>query len=106
MELQEVRTAPEPDGTTRIDLLTDEGVIGCRYHSASTGDAAVVWVFGAGGGWNGPAGGLYPRLAGQLVPEGVSSLEVAYRHPGYLEESVLDARMAIAWLKPRSGTVS
>jgi hypothetical protein len=48
-------------------LQTDEGEIACRYHDAAPGDVGVVWVFGAGGGFNGPAGAVYPRLAKRLA---------------------------------------
>src|SRR5512132_533034 len=99
LDLLDVKDTPEPDGSRRVELVTDNGKIGCRYHPAETGDRAIVWVFGAGGGWGGPAGGMYPRLAKQLVPEGVTSLEVAYRYPGMLQHCVLDALMAVLWLE-------
>jgi hypothetical protein len=66
----------------RVLLRTDAESIACRWHGAPGGDAAVLWVFGAGGGFGGPAGGLYPRLADCLAPDRVASLELAYRHPG------------------------
>lgn len=49
-------------GVRRVRILTDDG-IECRYHPALLGDAAVLWIFGAGGGLGGPAGGMYIRLA-------------------------------------------
>jgi hypothetical protein len=58
----------------RVLLRTDAESIACRWHDAPGGDAAVPWVFGAGG--------LYPRLADCLAPDRVSSPELAYRHPG------------------------
>jgi fermentation-respiration switch protein FrsA (DUF1100 family) len=59
----------------------------------------VLWVFGAGGGLGGPAGGLYTRLGHQLRAEGIASLELAYRHPGQLDECVADALAGLAWLE-------
>ena len=85
-------------GVEDLRLETNAGTIHCRLHPAEHGDAAVLWVFGAGGGLGGPAGGLYPRLAEQLRPEGVTSLRLDYRHPGVLEESVLDTLMGVAYL--------
>jgi hypothetical protein len=79
-------------------LLTDAGAVECRWHPAPAGNAAVLWVFGAGGGLGGPAGGLYTRLGQQLRPRGVASLEVAYRHPGRLGECVQDVLLGLAWL--------
>src|SRR4051812_39843866 len=87
-----------------VTLRTDVGDIPCRWHDAPAGDAAVLWVFGAGGGFDGPAGGLYPRLAARLAPDGVASLELAYRHPGHLEECVLDVLFGVAYLGAVSRT--
>jgi fermentation-respiration switch protein FrsA (DUF1100 family) len=95
----EISEAEQPDGAVHLDLKTNDGVIACRVHAADSGDAAVLWVFGAGGGWGGPAGGLYPRLARQMLPEGVTSIEVAYRYPGDLVPCVLDVLMGIGCLE-------
>mgnify|MGYP000920409749 CR=1 FL=1 len=83
------------------DLLleTNEGDIRCRFHDAPAADVAVLWVFGAGGGFNGPAGGVYPRLAKHIAPRRIASLEVAYRHPGRFIESVLDVLVGVAYLE-------
>ena len=89
----------EPDGAIVVDIPTDLGTIACRYRDAHIGDSAVLWVFGAGGGWGGPAGGIYPRLGQQLISDGVSSLEVAYRRPGVLEPCMQDVSLALDWLQ-------
>jgi fermentation-respiration switch protein FrsA (DUF1100 family) len=99
LELQEISEAEQPDGTYHVNLKTNDGVIACRVHPAETGDAGVLWVFGAGGGWGGPAGGLYPRLARELLPEGVTSMEVAYRYPGDMVPCVLDVLMGVGCLE-------
>ena len=91
---------PADDGE-RVILETDRGTIECRFHPAPKGDAAVVWVFGAGGGLGGPAGGLYTRLAGQLAPEGVASLRLDYRRPGELAECVFDTLAGVAYVGTR-----
>ncbi len=95
LELRGVERGPVEDGAEPLVLQTDAGRIVCRFHDAPTGDAAVLWVFGAGGGLGGPAGGLYPRLAQHLVGGGVASLELAYRRPGALADCVLDVRLGI-----------
>lgn len=89
---------PEPDGTERLVLHTGHGDILCRHHPATPGDAAVLWVFGAGGGLNGPAGGVYARLGRRLAPRGIASLELAYRRPGRLGDCVVDALFGLGWL--------
>ncbi len=90
----------EPSSPTeRLRLLTDAGTIDARYHPAAIGDAAVLWVFGAGGGLGGPAGGVYARLGARLAPRGVASLELDYRCPGSLPDCVADALVGLAWLE-------
>ncbi|HEY0420494.1 MAG TPA: alpha/beta hydrolase, partial [Acetobacteraceae bacterium] len=90
--------SPEPGGTERLLLVTDAGTVTCRLHWSATGEVAVLWVFGAGGGLGGPAGGLYTRLAGPLRDIAVTSLELDYRHPGRLNACVADVFLGIAWL--------
>jgi hypothetical protein len=101
LELQSVETGPLEDGAETVVLHTDVGPIDCRFHAAETGAAAVLWIFGAGGGLGGPAGGLYTRLAAQLAPTGVASLRLDYRRPGALIPCVLDVLAGIAYLGSR-----
>jgi uncharacterized protein len=100
-ELRHVEQGPVEDGTERVLLHTSAGTITCRFHDAPTGDVAVLWVFGAGGGLGGPAGGLYLRLARQLVGDGVASLELDYRRPGDLGSCVLDVLTGVGYLSMR-----
>ena len=88
----------EHDGVRQIRLRTNAGAIDCRYHSADKGDEAILWVFGAGGGLGGPAGGLYPRLAEVMTADHVSSLRLDYRKPGQLTACVLDVLLGVAYL--------
>jgi hypothetical protein len=85
--------------TRTLTLQTDGGNLHCRMHEQAPGDTAVLWVFGAGGGFNGPAGGIYPRLSLRLAADGVAGLELAYRHPARLDPCVQDALVGIEWLK-------
>jgi len=78
--------------------VTSEGPIVCRHHPAG-GEHAILWVFGAGGGLGGPAGGLYTRLGVQFQHEGTASLELDYRRPGYLEDCILDVMVGLAYLE-------
>jgi len=99
LEITAVKRRVLEVGMEEVVLTTSEGRIDCRLQEAETGDAAVLWVFGAGGGFNGPAGGLYPRLGLQLVVEGVASLQVAYRQPGDLEQCIYDVLLGVAYLE-------
>jgi fermentation-respiration switch protein FrsA (DUF1100 family) len=94
-----VERSPATGGAEDICLHTKSGGITCRLHSATHGNAAVLWVFGAGGGLDGPAGGMYTRLAEYLLPEGISSLRLDYRQPGLLNPCILDVLVGISYLQ-------
>lgn len=102
LELRSIGTAPDEAGVEAVQLHTDAGTIECRFHEAvGAGELAVLWVFGAGGGLGGPAGGLYTRLAKQLAPEGIASLRLDYRRPAELIPCVLDVLMGTGYLATR-----
>jgi len=105
LSLLDVRHAPAAsDGVESVELVTERGTIACRLHDAADGDAAVLWVFGAGGGFHGPAGGVYDRLGRRLAPDGLASLQVAYRRPADLLECVLDVLVVVGYLGDRGRT--
>jgi fermentation-respiration switch protein FrsA (DUF1100 family) len=93
-----VKRSLEREGIDRVRLITRKGAIPGRLQPTS-GDRAVLWVFGSGGGLGGPAGGLYTRLGQQLRVRDVTSLELDYRHPGDLEESVADVLVGLGYLE-------
>jgi fermentation-respiration switch protein FrsA (DUF1100 family) len=86
------------NGSEELYLHTNHGSIHCRYHETITGDAAVIWVGGAGGGLEGPAEGLYPRLAVNLTKDQIASLRMDYREPGDLMSCTLDTLLAIKYM--------
>jgi fermentation-respiration switch protein FrsA (DUF1100 family) len=98
ISLQDVIHLPESETSERLQLVTSEGALPCRYHPAE-GKHAILWVFGAGGGLGGPAGGLYTRLGRQFRESGTASLELDYRHPGDLEGCILDVLIGLAYLE-------
>ncbi len=56
LELRGVSAGPVENGVEHLTLETDAGNVIARFHPGD-GDAAVVWVGGAGGGLDGrPAG--------------------------------------------------
>ena len=101
LELSAVERSGITQGIEDLVLKTDAGDITARYHNADGGDAAVLWVGGAGGGVNGPAGGMYGRLAIRLADDGVASLRMHYRYPNDLIDCVLDALIGVEYLKLR-----
>lgn len=98
LELRGVERGIASDGVVPLELRTDAGTIACLYHEAAEGDSAVVWLGGAGGGLDGPAGGLYPRLAAGLAAQGIASLRLDYRYPNQLASCVLDTLLGSAYV--------
>ena len=96
--LESVTDHQTVDGVEELTLNTNAGNIAARLHPAPAGSPAVVWVGGAGGGLDGPAWGMYPRLAGQLAAQGVASLRLHYRQPNHLEECVMDTLLGAEYL--------
>ena len=90
-------------GVEMLSMQTNAGQITARLHPAAAGAAAVVWVGGAGGGLDGPAWGMYPRLAGQLAAQGIGSLRLHYRKPNYLEDCVIDTLLGVQYLVRQLG---
>jgi fermentation-respiration switch protein FrsA (DUF1100 family) len=96
--LQTVERSPERDGIDFVRFVTDRGEIAGRLQPAE-GERAILWVFGAGGGLGGPAGGVYTRLGERLRPLGVTSLELDYLRPGDLDACVSDVLVGLGYLE-------
>ena len=80
--------------TTRGDIHTLVHTAGGAEHRTSK---AIVFVWGARGGFDGPAGGIYGRLAEALKDE-ITSIRVDYRLPNVITECVLDAMAGLSFL--------
>lgn len=102
LELRLVRVAAAPTdqaGKLRVRLDTTRGEIEGLLHPVEGGSGAIICVGGAMGGIDGPAGGLYGRLAESLEPEGVTVLRLEYRQPNDFQECVLDVLAGCSFLK-------
>ena len=99
MEILDVEVGPEQEGYLPVRLATSRGDVECRHYPAAGATRAAVWVPGAIGGWHSPALGLYPRLAEEFKGDGIASLQVRYRQPANLAESVLDVLAGLAYLE-------
>ena len=97
LEVTAVDRTPERAGVERVVLRSSRGPVFGRLQAAE-GEAAVLWVFGSGGGLGGPAGGLYTRLGGRLAADGVASLELDYRRPARLDDCVRDVLTGLSYL--------
>lgn len=90
--------APSASDARQLRFTLDGQSFAGRLHQAASGDAAVLWVFGSGGGLGGPSGGIYARLAASLVSRGVTSLELDYRRLRDLDSCVEDVLTGIDYL--------
>ncbi|KAA0678749.1 alpha/beta hydrolase [Roseomonas genomospecies 6] len=95
------------EGFVPVRLDTDRGTVDARFYPApgpapdgrkAAGTLGVIWLGGVGGGFDSPARGLYPRLAGALTAEGIASLRIRYRNPRALDEAVYDALCGLTFL--------
>jgi cephalosporin-C deacetylase-like acetyl esterase len=103
-ELQAVDQGPVVQGVATLRFRTDGGMFNARFHEAPEGQAAVIWMGGAGGGLDGPAGGMYPRLAEKLVADRIASLRLDYRHPNELDDCALDVLTGVVYLESMGRT--
>jgi pimeloyl-ACP methyl ester carboxylesterase len=98
MRINDLRVGEqEEEGFRPVTLNTSRGDVECRHYVGGS-SAAVIWAGGAGGGWESPARGLYPKLSEEYATDGVSSLRVRFRYPGVLAESVLDVLAGVMYL--------
>lgn len=99
LSIAAVALAPEAEAAYRLVLRTTRGDIAGRFTVCEGESGAALLVGGAAGGIDGPAGGLYPRLASGLRERRVSTLCLHYRQPGQFDECVLDVLGALSFLK-------
>ena len=101
MQIHRVLSVPLHEGDTGSGLVlrTSRGDIPAIIHQAADSGPAVVWVCGARGGFGGPAGGVYPRLAQEFAGQGVSSLRLNYREPNVFPECLLDLLAGVTFLE-------
>lgn len=94
-----------PEGQTGRGLLlrTTRGDIRALLHHDTDTPSAIVWVWGARGGFDGPASGVYGLLAEELKPV-ASSLRIDYRQPNALDECVADTLAGVSFLKATGHT--
>ena len=105
--IDHVETGPPHEGDTGqgVVLHTNLGRIQAILHQSSGSTAkAVLWVWGARGGYAGPADGVFANLADEFTSQGITSLRLNYRHPGVYSDSVLDTLCGMEFLKGRGLT--
>jgi hypothetical protein len=103
LSIQGVAARERADGAVDVSLNTSRGDLAGILHPCEGESGAAVFLGGALGGFDGPARGLYPRLAAALAdpeePRGLTSLRLHYRRPGEFQECVLDVLGGLSFLK-------
>ncbi len=82
-----------------LRIETERGDVAAREYPAAGARAGVVLVGGAGGGWDTPARGLYPRVAATLADENVAALRIRFRNPRDLDEATHDVLAGLSVLR-------
>lgn len=101
--IQGVAGHERDDGVIEASISTSRGEILGLLHPCEAEPGAVVFVGGALGGLDGPAAGIYARLASSLsdpaVQGGLTGLRLNYRYAGEFQECVLDVLAGCSFLK-------
>ena len=107
IEMRSVERWQAPGGQAGRGLLlrTNLGDIQAIIHQGvdTRAQSAIVWVWGARGGFDGPADGIYGVLAEELKQE-ITSLRINYRNPSSVTESVLDTLAGVSLLESTGHT--
>ena len=103
LSIDAVASRERPDGTLDVVIKSSRGEIPGLLHPCEGESGAALFVGGAMGGLDGPADGLYGRLAESLAsPDqagGLTSFRLTYRDPGEFQECVLDVLAGLSFLK-------
>ena len=95
------RASAQPTGEgdrLEVGIKTNHGPLSALMDPCEGSAKCAIFV-----GAEGPAGGVYARLAGGLAAEGVTSLRVTPRLAGELEDTVIDVLAACSLLKGLGG---
>lgn len=104
VQVRGVRAQPGTDeGELALEIETSRGVVHAYLHVAEGSTGCAVFIGGAAGGVEGPANGVYARLALDLAAAGVTSMRVEYREAGEFAECVVDALAACSVLRGLGG---
>jgi alpha/beta superfamily hydrolase len=107
VQLEDVSKWQPPEGQAGQGMLlhTTRGDIQAILHQNTDKPTqkGVVWVWGAHGGFDGPADSIYGDLAEALKDE-ITSLRVNYRLPNALQECVMDTLAGVSYLQAAGHT--
>jgi pimeloyl-ACP methyl ester carboxylesterase len=99
VHIEGVSAQPTGEGERlEVSVETNHGPISALMDPCQGGTKCAIFV-----GLQGPAGGVYARLAADLVEAGVTSLRIEPRVSGELEDTVIDVLAACSLLKGLGG---
>ncbi len=103
MQIHQVLTGPPHEGEAGQGLVfrTSRGDVPAILHQAEDSQLAAIYVCGAGGGFGGPAGGVYARLGESLREKGITGMRLNYRQPNVFPECVLDLLAGVMFLQKK-----
>ncbi len=90
---------PDDEPGRGMALRTTRGDVHVIVHNNQEARTTkgIIWVWGARGGFAGPAGGLYRDVAEDLKDE-ITSVRIDYRLPNNVQECVMDALVGVSFL--------
>ena len=90
---------PEGEPGRGMTMHTTRGDVRSIVHhdQAIRTTKGIIWVWGARGGFAGPAEGLYRDLAEELRHE-ITSVRIDYRQPNVIPECVMDTLVGVSFL--------
>ena len=109
IQIEDVSRWHVPQGQSGQGILlhTTRGDIHTIVHASQAPDRrtgkGIVFVWGARGGFDGPAGGIYGKLAEELEDD-ITSIRIDYRLPNVIEECVLDTMAGVSFLSATGHT--
>ncbi len=99
VRIEQVSAQPTGEGNRlEVSIETNHGPLSALMDPAEGSVKCAIFV-----GTEGPAGGVYAKLAEDLVEQGVTSLRISPRLTGELEETVIDVLAACSLLKGLGG---
>ncbi len=96
-------TSPHPDAEDVV-ITSERGPIAALFHDCESPRAALLTVGGFNGGFDGPAEGIYARLAADMPARGIAVLRLDFRvktAPGPIDDGTFDVLAGIDWLAAR-----
>ena len=99
MGVQQSGLKPLSQNVFEVLLQTNKGINQAILTVSQRQPGVVMWIPGGYENFNGPAGGLYADLVGELQAAGMSSLRMGLRQESSFEECVLDALSWLCFLK-------